>query len=227
MAEVRRTPKQQRSRERVERIVAAAAEVISESGVDGLSIVAVAKRTGISAATIYRYFTDRDELAAAYLDREMEKLDAAVAQAFLELDRVSLRTLFRMSLLAHLRHHQEHPEAVPAWFGSPRSAVVDERVKLMDLRTAEWLQHAVEANAMIRADAPDYRPDIFTRLTDRILEYILTSDMTKDEQIDAAERMVDMVASYVERFATDNGLHGVPTKDFLEALGETPVHLQM
>ena len=75
MATSRRLPKQRRSRERVERMLNATAEVIAEDGIDGLTMTAVAERADVAVATVYRYFADRDELAAEFFDGEMEKIN--------------------------------------------------------------------------------------------------------------------------------------------------------
>jgi AcrR family transcriptional regulator len=224
MFEQRRIPKQQRSRERVERIMDATAAIVAKVGDEGLTIRTVADESGMPEATIYRYFADRDEICAAFLDREMEKLDLAVAEAFAALEQVSLRSMVETSMFAHLHHHQAHPETVRLWFGSPRSPVVDEHVRKMDKRMGVWLRAVVDATGMVRSDAPEYRLEMFIRLGDRALEFVLTSDLSKEEQDDTIAHYCDALASYFERFATKAGIEGIPTADFLAALGENPVH---
>jgi AcrR family transcriptional regulator len=220
----RRQPKQERSRQRVERIMAAAEQIIEESGDEGLTIRAVAERCGMPVATIYRYFADRDEICAAFLGREMEKIDHAIASAFRERETVSLRTMVTTSMLAHLRHHRENPGAVGLWFGAPRGPVVEDYVRRMDARMATWMRTAVESTGMLRDDTPPYRHELFIRLADRALEYILRSDLSEDEQNMTTYMFCDAIASYFERFATPAGLEGVPAADFVSALGEHPVH---
>lgn len=46
-------------------LVEAAFELIGESGVQGFSVAAAARRTGVSISAPYRHFADRDELLAA------------------------------------------------------------------------------------------------------------------------------------------------------------------
>ncbi len=58
-------PRRTRSRARV---VAAAAELLREHGVHGLSIEAVAARSGVAKTTIYRHFSGREELHVAAMD---------------------------------------------------------------------------------------------------------------------------------------------------------------
>lgn len=222
----RRQPKQQRSRERVEQILAAAAEIVSSSGDEGLTIRAVAERTGMPVATIYRFFADRDEICAALLAREMEAIDRTILDAFRRRETISLRSTVTTPMLAHLRYHQQNRGSVRLWFGAPRSAVVVEYVRRMDETLAFWLWKAVEATGMVREDTPHFRPEMFIRLGDRALEYALTSGFEEGEETYMVAICCEAIASFFERFATPVGLEGVPAADFVAALGEHPVHFE-
>jgi AcrR family transcriptional regulator len=131
---------QKRSRERVELILAAAAELLAEGGVDALTTRSLAEHAGIPVATIYRYFANRDEIVAAYLDHEMAHIEEAVAAALRQLECVTFRSLAEAAALAHMHHHQEHPEGVPVWFGGRQNVAVLDRVReacvLVPLRAA-------------------------------------------------------------------------------------------
>ncbi|MGB1582812.1 MAG: TetR/AcrR family transcriptional regulator [Solirubrobacterales bacterium] len=227
MSERRRVPKQQRSRDRVDAILAAANEIIIAAGLEELTIREIARRTGIPSSTVYRYFKDRDEIAASFLDREMEAMDLATAEAVLKLKRVSFRSLLAAGMFAHLEYHQAHPAIVPVWFSDSRSPLVSDRIKQMDARTGAWLAEAVEKTGMVAEGAPDYQPDLFTRLGDRALEYILTNGFSIESQNEQMGRYVDMVASYIERFLTERGIVGLPTTEFFAALGDRPSHLEI
>jgi AcrR family transcriptional regulator len=221
----RRTPQQQRSRERTERVITATYSLLQELPPHDLTITRIAERSGVPAPTIYRYFADRDAIIAAVLDREMEALDQATATAFLALERVTLRSMFEVGLRAHLAHHRARPALIPVWFGESRGPVVAARVRAMDRRTGEWLEAAAQATGMVRADAPDHRSDMFIRLADRTLEYVLTEDFTVEEQDAAITHFADMVASFIERWATPAGLEGITLEEFAAALGPGPDHL--
>jgi AcrR family transcriptional regulator len=58
----RSTPRQQRSREMIDRILTAAAQVLAEKGYAGLSTNRVAEVAGVSIGSLYRYFADKNEL---------------------------------------------------------------------------------------------------------------------------------------------------------------------
>ena len=58
-----------------ESVVDAAAALVAERGVDGLSVRALAERLGVAPMTPYRYVGTKDELLAALADRMLEDLE--------------------------------------------------------------------------------------------------------------------------------------------------------
>lgn len=225
MNEQRRQPKQQRSRERVERILSATAEIVAADGLEGLTVRAVTTLSGVPAPTVYRYFADSDEIAAAFFVHEMEAINLAVARAFLdpELTDVRLRDLLEIPTLVHLRYHQEHPETLLAWFGNPRSKVVHERMMAQETIQCEWLQRAVDMTGMLREGSPPLRIDLISRMGDRLLDFVLTSGMSPEEQEDAVRRYIEMSAAYYDQnYASQRGLTGVPKEEWFAAIGTPP-----
>ncbi|WP_329157912.1 TetR/AcrR family transcriptional regulator [Streptomyces sp. NBC_01717] len=75
----RREPVQTRSWETVKRIPDAAAALIDECGVDAMTTRVIADRAGITAASLYRFFADREQILDALVGRHLERLTAHVA----------------------------------------------------------------------------------------------------------------------------------------------------
>jgi AcrR family transcriptional regulator len=215
----RRVPVQRRSRERVELILQAAAELLAEGGVEALSMRSLAAHAQIPVATIYRYFANREEIIAAYLDHELDKIDQAVVAAVLALERVSVRSLAQAVALAHMRHHQAHPEGVPVWFGGRLNPAVVERVRELDARLAASLRSATRGTGML-AGAPDFSAELIVRLFDRMFEFVFLAQRSAEEQEAIVLTFVDIVASYLERFATPAGLEGISPEALGPALAE-------
>ncbi len=69
----RRTPRQERSRERVRAIVEAARELVGERGNDAVSVREIAAQAGVPISSVYQYFPDKNAilrvLIVDYLDR--------------------------------------------------------------------------------------------------------------------------------------------------------------
>ncbi|GAA0587539.1 TetR/AcrR family transcriptional regulator [Actinomadura livida] len=70
----RRIPRQDRSRQTVERILEAATRVLSDRGYDGASTNRIAKAAGISNGSLYQYFPNKDAIVIAVLDRFADRL---------------------------------------------------------------------------------------------------------------------------------------------------------
>ncbi len=62
-----------------QRIVEAARDIVSEEGLDGLSMRALAVRIGYSPATIYHHFHDKDELLRSVKEEGFKRLGETVA----------------------------------------------------------------------------------------------------------------------------------------------------
>jgi AcrR family transcriptional regulator len=82
--ELRRKPVQQRSQQRLERILNACAELLDQSGAAALTTKEVAARAQVPIGTLYQFFTGKQSLLAAlarrnlgrYLDRLTRRLEA-------------------------------------------------------------------------------------------------------------------------------------------------------
>jgi AcrR family transcriptional regulator len=58
-------PKQQRSRDTLERLLAATVKVLEQDGWDGATVPAIAKAAKVAPASVYRRFVDKDALLRA------------------------------------------------------------------------------------------------------------------------------------------------------------------
>jgi AcrR family transcriptional regulator len=85
---LRRQPTQQRSRERAERILACARELIAESGSDAMRMSEVAERAGISIGSLYQYFPDKSAIIHA-----LAQQSNAASRACIEEGLADVRTL--------------------------------------------------------------------------------------------------------------------------------------
>lgn len=70
---MRTEPIQQRSSERITRLLDAAASLIDDAGIDGVTTSAVAHRSTSSVGVVYRYFPNIQSLLRALAARNMER----------------------------------------------------------------------------------------------------------------------------------------------------------
>ncbi|RVD60932.1 TetR/AcrR family transcriptional regulator [Mesorhizobium sp. M2D.F.Ca.ET.185.01.1.1] len=81
IASPRRSPSQQRSRERVERMLAAASALIAEQGSDAMRMGEVAERAGVSIGSLYQFFPDKRAIVWALAERYTAESQACISAA--------------------------------------------------------------------------------------------------------------------------------------------------
>ncbi|MFD3699310.1 TetR/AcrR family transcriptional regulator [Streptomyces sp. NPDC058646] len=76
---MRRTPVQQRSADRLARILDACAELLDETGYEKLSTRAVAVRAGVPIGSVYRFFGNKRAMAVALAHRNLDRYADGIA----------------------------------------------------------------------------------------------------------------------------------------------------
>lgn len=77
----RRQPTQKRAKERVERILVAASELIAETGSDAVRMTEVAARAGVPIGSLYQYFPDKAAILRMLAVHFMERTRQTLAEA--------------------------------------------------------------------------------------------------------------------------------------------------
>ncbi|WP_336083417.1 TetR/AcrR family transcriptional regulator [Nocardia sp. SSK8] len=106
MSEVRR---QERGRRRMEEILRAAAAVFAERGYEGTTTNAVAAEAGISPGSLYQYFRNKDEIAAALAEFYREQLGVLGGDVPHESDGLDFDALLTRVLGTLVEFNLAHP----------------------------------------------------------------------------------------------------------------------
>jgi AcrR family transcriptional regulator len=77
----RRAPTQQRSRERLDRILAVASELIAARGSDQMKMSEVAERAGISIGSLYQYFPEKSAIIRHLAERYSAESRRCITEA--------------------------------------------------------------------------------------------------------------------------------------------------
>lgn len=188
----RKLPRQARSRATVDRILAAAARVLIAYGYDGASTNRIADEAGVSPGSLYQYFSDKDAITAAVLDRFVDDVSANVSTVFRSMagrsaedgTRAVLATLVN-ALAPQADLLRIAVEQVPrfgdaALLARGRDLVYHQllanqaRLRHHDLDTTSWFVVHATTQLMIRytVDRPPIPPDRFVdELTKLLLSY--------------------------------------------------------
>jgi len=203
----RRVPQQSRSRDRVVRILDAAAARVCEDGVDTLTTRGIAERAGIPVASLYQYFADKDEILLALVERDIEEMDAQVAADLAALPVLSVRIMVATTMDAFVRVYRERPAFVMIWLRGRTNQAIREVGRLHNLEVAKDLLQLATDLGLVDRDTSPLVADIAVEMGDRCFQLAFDSSMTGNPQILTEAK--ELVTTYLERYATRAGLDGV------------------
>jgi AcrR family transcriptional regulator len=107
---LRRRATQARSKATVEKILSAAAKLISERGGDPLTMTEIAQQSGVVIGSIYQYFSDKSEIMRALLIRHNQEVDQLLGAALSNVGSLdSLISGLEESCAVYFDLHQNDP----------------------------------------------------------------------------------------------------------------------
>jgi len=138
-----RRPRQERSRQRVENILAIALQLMVEHGAEALAMREIARRAGVQISSIYQYFPSKSaiirELAQRDLARVRQLLHEAVDALLAGPKTPPIGTAVDHLVDAYFAHYRDQPDALAVWAGAQSDHGLRE-LDLEDTRsTAEFL----------------------------------------------------------------------------------------
>ena len=132
----RKEPKQQRSKETVDVILAATARVLVREGFDRASTNRIAETAGVSIGSLYQYFPSKEALVAALIERHMERMSSTLEAEMAEVADAPLPTAVRRMVTFMLEAHSVDPalhhvlnEQVPRVGRLHRMHEIEERMR--------------------------------------------------------------------------------------------------
>ncbi|HET7690118.1 MAG TPA: TetR/AcrR family transcriptional regulator [Nocardioidaceae bacterium] len=206
-ARKRRVPQQSRSRDRVVRILDAAASLVCEEGVEGLSTRGIAERAEIPVASLYQYFADKDEILLALVERDIEEMDAQVAADIAELTELSVRSVVAATMDAWVKVFLERPAFVTIWLRGRTNQAVKEYVREHNQQVAADLLTLCMNTGLVETGTNALVAEIAIEMGDRCFQLSFESSMGGEPRILAEAK--ELVTTYLERHATVRGLEGV------------------
>ncbi|MFJ6050979.1 TetR family transcriptional regulator [Streptomyces sp. NPDC092307] len=116
---LRRTPIQQRSADRLARILDACAELLDETGYENLSTRAVALRAGVPIGSVYRFFGNKRAMAIALAHRNLDRYVDGIADRLADLPATNWRPVVDAVLDEYLAMKRSVPGFALVDFGVP------------------------------------------------------------------------------------------------------------
>jgi AcrR family transcriptional regulator len=207
----RRIPVQRRSRERVEGILLAAEQIVVRDDVDALTTRSVAERAKVPVATLYQYFADREAIIAALIERHVTAMDARLAQDLAALGSFSVRAIVETVVEAYVAGYRARPSFVVLWFQGRVSGESVARVRQRTGELAAQFHRFALAAGLLEPDTDALVLEVAADAIDGFLDLAYRDDFAGDQRVVRAG--IEMIVSYLERYATAAGLAGVTTSD--------------
>lgn len=138
-----REPQQQRSREKVARILQATAALLETTTYDELGTKLIAARAGVSVGVLYRYFTDKEAIVASlvseWLQSDVRMIGKIAAGPLPERSRELVEDL----LAAYAERFRKEPGYRRIWYQGPRLAALEAVGRETDQEIARHLHDAL------------------------------------------------------------------------------------
>lgn len=130
-----RKPVQERSRERVEKVMAAAQELLLELGPEDTSIPEVALRAGVPRASIYPFFPNKYALFLAIGDSHLKEIARLIQTLGQDMEPGNWRKLVREAVEQVSDYYNQHPVAGLLILGGPmsRTGYQSQEVTIQDI----------------------------------------------------------------------------------------------
>jgi len=200
----RRVPTQERSRRRVAEILDAAARIVVDDGVEALTTREIAGAAGVPIATLYQYFADKESVLIALAQRDMDEMDAEVAEAIAELEAPTLAAVVRATMEAFVRVYHRRRSFVEIYLRGRTNVAVHRFGREHNERIAVSLRDYALGAGLIGAELTVERARLAVEVGDRIFQ--LAFERLDEGDPDLVEEGIVLVTGYLERYATDQGL---------------------
>ncbi len=195
-----RTPQQDRSRERFEKVVAEADKLLAESGLSGFSIPTLAERLGFTRRSIYMFFPTPyavlNELTRRYIDRmQSEILEITPALGDKSVEELLVKVVF-----ASADFHNRNPVGRLLILGG---AVTDRSFKAQELfvhHLGRIARQLMEARGLKVPAAPPDIPAIAVEIgtSSFRLSHALHGEIIEEYKVEAAYSMLLYLAEFAD-----------------------------
>ncbi|MEU5147121.1 MULTISPECIES: TetR/AcrR family transcriptional regulator [Streptomyces] len=194
---LRRTPIQQRSADRLARILDACAELLDETGYENLTTRAVALRAGVPIGSVYRFFGNKRAMAIALAHRNLDRYVDGIADRLADLPATHWRPVVDAVLDEYLAMKRGVPGFALVDFGVP-APPADDLEGDPNHQVAARLTELLSAHLGLTADATLERAVLVAvEATDALIQLAFRTDPAGDPGIVAETRA--MMHAYLAR----------------------------
>lgn len=198
-AKARKTPQQARSRQTVESVLEAAAQVFAQRGYANTTTNHIAARAGVSIGSLYQYFPSKDSILLALAERHLERTFAATMQEVGDKRDAPVPELLRAIVDALVQAHQAEPRLHRVIFEEARlDASFRRRLDDLEGKAMQIARELIEERC---AELAIDNPHIASLLVVQILEAVTHSMVVRHPDVlrssEFREELVALLVAYL------------------------------
>ena len=203
----RRVPTQERSRRRVEDLLDAAARLVTDEGVEALTTRGIAEAAGVPVASLYQYFSAKEDVLLALAGRDMAEMDEQVFADLARLEVLTVASLVRSVMESFVTVYHRRRAFVQIYLRGRTNVAVHRFGREHNARVAAMLRDYALDTGLARPDLTLAATVLAVEIGDRIFQLAFEDDLDGDPFL--VEEGMRMVTAYLEGYATPAGLAGV------------------
>lgn len=199
-AHPRKSPRQERSRRTVERILDAAARIFHELGYAGATTNDIADEAGVSIGSLYQYFPNKDALLVALTRRHIESTTVGLADLIGEsTNKSDLADLLRRVVNFLVEQHELDELHVLIMHHAPRTHDVNLELE----RAKSLLVETTSALLMDRIDEPQRR-SLIARMVVSTIDAAVHEVIIRQAQGKKRQAAIDLTIATALRIIDDD-----------------------
>jgi AcrR family transcriptional regulator len=203
-AVLRRVPVQARSRERVERVLDTAAQLVDEHGPEAVTTASIAAAAGVSIGWLYDFFPNRQSVFDAVVERSFEKVTPIAEAVHASMPTADWRETVEAVVWTLFDFYRDEPGFRVLWFSRFQSAAMVARNRQNDLAGVGRMYERLHRRGLdlVGVD-PEHAIHLLTGIIDKGLDLAFLLDPDGDR--DLIDQAIVAAIAYLDRYAVDKG----------------------
>lgn len=196
---VRRKPVQERSRRTVAAILDAAEAIVDADGVNAATTRMIADRAGIAYPSLYRFYSDREQILDELLERHTMAVDALALAGEQTWQIGSAVDLMYAEFDLHVEYYRAHPSAARLWLSGRLSETVIDFVHRRIQTLADRIYGRLVERGLLSPEVDARAVLVAAELADRAMVLAYRGRDSFDDELLAMGRFA--VGAYVAAIA--------------------------
>jgi AcrR family transcriptional regulator len=200
----RKVPVQARSRERVERVLDTAAQLVDEHGPEAVTTASIAAAAGVSIGWLYDFFPNRESVFDAVVERSFEKVTPIAEAVHASMPTADWRETVEAVVWTLFDFYRDEPGFRMLWFSRFQSAAMVARNRQNDLAGVGRMYERLHRRGLdlVGVD-PEHAIHLLTGIIDKGLDLAFLLDPEGDR--DLIHQAIIAAIAYLDRHAADKG----------------------